>query len=73
MNAEAFLKPQPILIFILGLVAFAFSTVGGGAHGQAHESVSEREDQPPDRFRPRFRRTHGGPGIPGRRPEGGQA
>ncbi len=29
MKAEIFLKPQPIFIFILGLVAFAFSTVGG--------------------------------------------
>jgi oxaloacetate decarboxylase beta subunit len=29
MKAEAFLHPQPIFIFILGLVAFAFSTVGG--------------------------------------------
>jgi sodium ion-translocating decarboxylase beta subunit len=29
MTADAFLKPQPIFIFILGLVAFAFSTVGG--------------------------------------------
>ncbi|MDI9570664.1 MAG: sodium ion-translocating decarboxylase subunit beta [Pseudomonadota bacterium] len=29
MNAEAFLKPQPIFIFVLGLVAFAFSTAGG--------------------------------------------
>jgi sodium ion-translocating decarboxylase beta subunit len=29
MKAEVFLKPQPIFIFFLGLVAFAFSTVGG--------------------------------------------
>jgi oxaloacetate decarboxylase beta subunit len=29
MKAEVFLKPQPIFIFILGLIAFAFSTVGG--------------------------------------------
>jgi len=29
MVAEHFLKPQPIFIFILGLVAFSFSTVGG--------------------------------------------
>ena len=29
MKAELFLKPQPIFIFILGLFAFAFSTVGG--------------------------------------------
>ncbi len=29
MKAEIFLKPQPIFIFILGLIAFAFSTVGG--------------------------------------------
>jgi sodium ion-translocating decarboxylase beta subunit len=29
MRAEIFLRPQPIFIFILGLVAFAFSTVGG--------------------------------------------
>jgi carboxybiotin decarboxylase len=29
MKAEIFLHPQPIFIFILGLVAFAFSTVGG--------------------------------------------
>ncbi|MDD3844771.1 MAG: sodium ion-translocating decarboxylase subunit beta [Syntrophorhabdaceae bacterium] len=29
MTAQVFLKPQPIFIFILGLVAFAFSTVGG--------------------------------------------
>jgi carboxybiotin decarboxylase len=29
MQAENFLKPQPIFIFFLGLVAFAFSTVGG--------------------------------------------
>nr|HPH42805.1 sodium ion-translocating decarboxylase subunit beta [Syntrophorhabdaceae bacterium] len=29
MKAEIFLKPQPIFIFILGLFAFAFSTVGG--------------------------------------------
>ena len=29
MKAEVFLKPQPIFIFILGLVAFAFSTIGG--------------------------------------------
>jgi sodium ion-translocating decarboxylase beta subunit len=29
MQAESFLKPQPIFIFFLGLVAFAFSTVGG--------------------------------------------
>jgi oxaloacetate decarboxylase beta subunit len=29
MKAETFLKPEPIFIFILGLFAFAFSTVGG--------------------------------------------
>lgn len=29
MSAEKFLHPQPIFIFCLGLVAFAFSTVGG--------------------------------------------
>jgi len=29
MVADQFLKPQPIFIFILGLVAFSFSTVGG--------------------------------------------
>jgi len=29
MSAEKFLHPQPIFIFLLGLVAFAFSTVGG--------------------------------------------
>jgi oxaloacetate decarboxylase beta subunit len=29
MKAEVFLKPQPIFIFILGLCAFIFSTVGG--------------------------------------------
>jgi carboxybiotin decarboxylase len=29
MRAEVFLRPQPIFIFFLGLVAFAFSTVGG--------------------------------------------
>jgi sodium ion-translocating decarboxylase beta subunit len=29
MTAEGFLRPQPIFIFFLGLVAFAFSTVGG--------------------------------------------
>jgi carboxybiotin decarboxylase len=29
MQAENFLKPQPIFIFFLGLVAFAFSTAGG--------------------------------------------
>jgi carboxybiotin decarboxylase len=29
MMADKFLKPQPIFIFILGLVAFSFSTAGG--------------------------------------------
>jgi oxaloacetate decarboxylase beta subunit len=29
MKAETFLKPQPIFIFILGLVAFIFATAGG--------------------------------------------
>jgi len=29
MSAETFLKPQTIFIFILGLVAFSFSTIGG--------------------------------------------
>ncbi len=29
MKADVFLRPQPIFIFILGLVAFSFSTVGG--------------------------------------------
>jgi sodium ion-translocating decarboxylase beta subunit len=29
MMADKFLKPQPVFIFLLGLVAFAFSTVGG--------------------------------------------
>ncbi len=29
MSAETFLKPQTIFIFVLGLVAFSFSTVGG--------------------------------------------
>lgn len=29
MSAEAFLKPQVILVFIMGLVAFAFSTAAG--------------------------------------------
>jgi carboxybiotin decarboxylase len=29
MKAEIFLRPQPIFIFFLGLVAFAFSTAGG--------------------------------------------
>lgn len=29
MKAEIFLRPQPLFIFLLGLIAFAFSTVGG--------------------------------------------
>jgi len=29
MKAEIFLRPQPLFIFLLGLVAFAFSTVAG--------------------------------------------
>lgn len=29
MSADNFLRPQPIFIFILGLVAFSFSTIGG--------------------------------------------
>ncbi len=29
MRAESFLTPKPVFIFILGLVAFAFSTAGG--------------------------------------------
>lgn len=29
MSAEKFLQPQPIFIFILGIIAFAFSTAGG--------------------------------------------
>ena len=29
MRAEVFLRPQPLYIFFLGLVAFAFSTAGG--------------------------------------------
>jgi oxaloacetate decarboxylase beta subunit len=29
MKAETFLTPKPVFIFVLGLVAFAFSTVGG--------------------------------------------
>lgn len=29
MKAESFLSPKPVFIFILGLVAFAFSTTGG--------------------------------------------
>jgi len=29
MTAESFLRPQPIYIFLLGLVAFSFSTAGG--------------------------------------------
>ena len=29
MTAEKFLRPDPIFIFILGLVAFGFSTAGG--------------------------------------------
>jgi len=29
MKAETFLRPQPLFIFLLGLVAFAFSTVSG--------------------------------------------
>lgn len=29
MTAESFLRPQPIYIFVLGLVAFSFSTAGG--------------------------------------------
>ncbi len=29
MKAETFLNPQPIFIFILGLIAFSFSTMGG--------------------------------------------
>jgi oxaloacetate decarboxylase beta subunit len=29
MQAESFLSPQPVFIFVLGLVAFAFSTTGG--------------------------------------------
>ncbi len=29
MTAEKFLRPEPVFIFILGLVAFAFSTAGG--------------------------------------------
>ena len=29
MRAETFLTPKPIFIFLLGLVAFAFSTAGG--------------------------------------------
>jgi oxaloacetate decarboxylase beta subunit len=29
MRAESFLSPKPIFIFLLGLVAFAFSTAGG--------------------------------------------
>ncbi|OPY89663.1 MAG: Glutaconyl-CoA decarboxylase subunit beta [Syntrophaceae bacterium PtaU1.Bin231] len=29
MSAEKFLQPQPIFIFILGIIAFSFSTAGG--------------------------------------------
>jgi len=29
MRAESFLSPKPVFIFVLGLVAFAFSTAGG--------------------------------------------
>jgi len=29
MRAESFLSPKPVFIFVLGLVAFAFSTTGG--------------------------------------------
>jgi oxaloacetate decarboxylase beta subunit len=29
MSADNFLRPQALLVFALGLVAFAFSTVGG--------------------------------------------
>jgi oxaloacetate decarboxylase beta subunit len=29
MQAESFLSPKPVFIFVLGLVAFAFSTTGG--------------------------------------------
>ena len=29
MQAEHFLRPQPIFIFFLGLVAFSFATIGG--------------------------------------------
>lgn len=29
MRAESFLSPKPVFIFVLGLIAFAFSTVGG--------------------------------------------
>ena len=46
MKADIFLKPQPIFIFILGLVAFAFSTAGGDTPRQIHEPLLKREDQP---------------------------
>ena len=29
MRAESFLSPKPVFIFVLGLIAFAFSTAGG--------------------------------------------
>ena len=46
MSAETFLKPQTIFIFILGLVAFSFSTIGGLLLAKTMNAFSKEKINP---------------------------
>ena len=55
-NGEIFLRVQTIAIICMGLLAFAFATVGGVLFGKAPLRADRRKDQPADRFRRRIRK-----------------
>ena len=50
-NGEIFLRVQTIAIVCMGLLAFAFATIGGVLLGQSALRCNRRQDQPVNRFR----------------------
>ena len=64
-DADNFLSWKPLFIFGLGLIDFGVCTVGGIATVKIMNLFLKEKINPLDRFGRRFRRSHGGPGIPG--------
>jgi oxaloacetate decarboxylase beta subunit len=61
MPAQVFLNPKVIFVFILGMVAFAFSNGLRYTAGQIHEPVPQEKINPADRCGRGLCCAHGGP------------
>ena len=68
--ADRFLTPDTLKIVVLGLLAFCFSTAGGLILGKIMYKVTGGKINPLIGSAGVSRRSHGGPRVPGGRPEG---